>query len=347
MTINLSDFDFDLPDRLIAQTPAPVRDSSKMMVVWRDTGRREHRIFSDLPDILDSDSFLVVNNTKVFPARLRASRPGKQEEIEILLLKELGPLDWLALVKPARKAPPGQELIIGRLPAKVMGARESGSRVFRFESGTNLSQLFEKIGEPPIPPYIHRKRGQDLSEDRVRYQTVYARHSGSVAAPTAGLHFTEEVFRRLGERSIPVCEVLLHVGYGTFQPVRCENIEHHHMEPEYYRIDATTLEKIKNYKDNGLRLVAVGTTTTRCLEFLARQENGLTQASSGLCNLFIYPGFEFKVLNGLLTNFHLPRSTLFMLACAFAGRDLLLDCYREAISRDYRFYSYGDCMLVL
>jgi S-adenosylmethionine:tRNA ribosyltransferase-isomerase len=347
MTINLSDFDFDLPDRLIAQTPEPVRDRSKMMVVWRDTGRREHRIFRDLPDMLDSDSFLVVNNTKVFPARLRASRPGKREEIEILLLKELGPLDWLALVKPARKAPPGQELIIGKLPAKVLEARESGSRVLRFESGTNLIRLFEKIGEPPIPPYIHRKRGQDLSEDRVRYQTVYARHSGSVAAPTAGLHFTEEVFRRLGERSIPVCEVLLHVGYGTFQPVRCENIEHHHMEPEYYKIDDATIEQIMNYKENGLRLVAVGTTTTRCLEFLARQENGLTQASSGLCNLFIYPGFEFKVLNGLLTNFHLPRSTLFMLACAFAGRDLLLDCYREAISRDYRFYSYGDCMLVL
>ncbi len=346
MTLNLGDFDFNLPDRLIAQTPAPERDSSKMMVVWRETGKREHHIFRDLPDIL-ANSFLVVNNTKVFPARLRASRPGKQEEIEVLLLKELGPLDWLALVKPARKAPPGQEFIIGGLPAKVLEAKESGSRIFRFESGGDLNQLFEKIGEPPIPPYIHRKKGQDLSQDRARYQTVYARRSGSVAAPTAGLHFTEEVFRRLGERGVPVCEVLLHVGYGTFQPVRCENVKNHRMEPEYYEIDATTVEKIRNYKSNGLRLISVGTTTTRCLEFLAKQENGLAQASAGLCNLFIYPGFEFRAVNGLLTNFHLPRSTLFMLGCAFAGRELLLDCYRDAISRNYRFYSYGDCMLIL
>ena len=345
--MNLSDFDFDLPDRLIAQTPAPARDGSKMMVVWRDSGKREHLVFRNLPDILDSDSFLVVNNTKVFPARLRASRPGKREEIEILLLKELGPLDWLALVKPARKAPPGQKFIIGGLPAKVLEARESGTRVFRFESGGDLNQLFERIGEPPIPPYIHRRRGQDLSEDKARYQTVYARHRGSVAAPTAGLHFTEEVFRRLGERGVPVCELLLHVGYGTFQPVRCENIDHHQMEPEYYEIDTTTIEKIRNYKANGLRLIAVGTTTTRCLEFLAREENGLAKASAGLCNLFIYPGFDFRILNGLLTNFHLPRSTLFMLGCAFAGRELLLDCYREAISQNYRFYSYGDCMLIL
>jgi S-adenosylmethionine:tRNA ribosyltransferase-isomerase len=344
--MNLSDFDFDLPERLIAQTPAPERDTSKMMVVWRDTGKRGHHIFRDLPEILHSKQFLVTNNTRVFPARLRGSRPGMREKIEILLLRELAPRDWLALVKPARKAPPGAQLTIGGLSARVLEANESGSRVFRFEPGVNLNQLFEQIGEPPIPPYIRRREGQDLSQDRLRYQTIYARHSGSVAAPTAGLHFTEEIFRRLEERGIPVCEVLLHVGYGTFQPVRCEDITKHQMEPEYYEIDPATAARIGKYKAEGRELIAVGTTTTRCLEFLATQENALLHASSGFCNLFIYPGFKFRMLDGLLTNFHLPRSTLFMLGSAFAGRELLLDCYREAISRDYRFYSYGDCMLI-
>jgi S-adenosylmethionine:tRNA ribosyltransferase-isomerase len=203
------------------------------------------------------------------------------------------------------------------------------------------------MGEPPVPPYIHRAKGQDLSEDRSRYQTVYARHSGSVAAPTAGLHFTDEIFRRLEARGVAVCELLLHVGYGTFQPVRCDEIEGHQMEPEYYQLDASTAERIQRYKTEGRKLIAVGTTTTRCLEFLARSEDSPQHASSGFCNLFIRPGFEFRMLDGLLTNFHLPQSTLFMLVCAFAGRELMLDCYREAISRDYRFYSYGDCMLIL
>jgi S-adenosylmethionine:tRNA ribosyltransferase-isomerase len=318
-----------------------------MMVVWRKTGKREHHIFRDLPDILGSECFLVVNNTKVFPARLRGSRPGKQEEIEILLLREVGPRDWLALVKPARKARPGERLLIGQMPAVVLEAQESGTRLFRFESNHDLRQAFEKLGEPPIPPYIHRRKGEDLSEDRSRYQTVYARHSGSVAAPTAGLHFTDEIFHQLNNRGIPVCEVLLHVGYGTFQPVRCENIQDHSMEPEYYEVDSETARRIAGYKTEGRRLVAVGTTTTRCLEYIAQQKDGLTRASSGSCKLFIYPGFQFRALDGLLTNFHLPRSTLLMLACAFAGRDLLLDCYREAIGSNYRFYSYGDCMLIL
>jgi S-adenosylmethionine:tRNA ribosyltransferase-isomerase len=343
--MKLNDFSFNLPDHLIAQQPASERDRSKMMVVWRKSGRREHRRFCDLPEILSDRHFLVLNNTRVFPARLRASRPGKKEDIEVLLLKELSPGDWLALVKPARKAPVGQKLAMGELSAQVLEAKETGSRVFRFDSRTDLREIFERIGEPPTPPYIHREKGQDFTEDRLRYQTIYAHHTGSVAAPTAGLHFTEEVFRRLRDRGIPVCELLLHVGYGTFQPVRCENIEEHSMEPEYYQLDADTATRIQEYKDEGRRLIAVGTTTTRCLEFLARQQN--FQASAGYCNLFIYPGFEFKILNGLLTNFHLPRSTLFMLACAFAGRELMLDCYREAIENQYRFYSYGDCMLII
>jgi S-adenosylmethionine:tRNA ribosyltransferase-isomerase len=345
--MNLSDFDFTLPERLIAQTPAPERDRSKMMVVWRETGKREHHLFRELPEVLDSRHFLVINNTRVFPARLRASRPGRREEIEILLLKETGPRDWLALLKPARKAPPGQDLQIGKVTATVLSAEESGSRVLRFDTGRDPREIFEELGEPPIPPYIRRHAGQDLSEDRSRYQTIYARHSGSVAAPTAGLHFTPEVFCSLEQHGVPVCEVLLHVGYGTFQPVRCEEITEHRMEAEYYQVDSLTVAHIRKYKAEGRRLIAVGTTTTRCLEFIATQENAPAGASSGLCNLFIYPGFQFRMLDGLLTNFHLPKSTLFMLTCAFAGRELLLDCYREAISSNYRFYSYGDCMLIL
>jgi S-adenosylmethionine:tRNA ribosyltransferase-isomerase len=343
--MKLNDFNFELPEHLIAQRPAPERDSSQMMVVWRRSGKREHHRFRDLPEILSAEHFLVINNTRVFPARLRASRPGKSEEIEVLLLRELSPGDWLALVKPARKAPLGQRLIMGELSAQVLEVKETGSRVFRFDSKADLHEVFERMGEPPTPPYIHREKGQDFIEDKLRYQTIYARHSGSVAAPTAGLHFTDEVFRRLRDRGIPTCELMLHVGYGTFQPVRCENIEEHKMEPEYYQLDADTAARIHEYKAEGRRLIAVGTTSTRCLEFIAMQQN--FHASEGYCNLFIYPGFEFKMLDGLLTNFHLPRSTLFMLICAFAGRELMLDCYQEAIANNYRFYSYGDCMLIL
>jgi|WetSurMetagenome_2_1015567.scaffolds.fasta_scaffold05258_7 S-adenosylmethionine:tRNA ribosyltransferase-isomerase len=345
--MNLSDFDFDLPEHLIAQAPASERDGSKMMVVWRETGKREHRVFRELPDILNSEHFLVINNTRVFSARLRACRPGRREEIEILLLRETAPREWLALIKPARKAPAGGELVVCGRTARVLEASESGSRLLRFEYDGDLEQLFEQFGEPPIPPYIHRSKGADLSIDKIRYQTVYARHSGSVAAPTAGLHFTEEVFRRLQDRGIPICEVLLHVGYGTFKPVRCENILEHTMEAEYFELDAVTAGRIRTYKSGGRRLVAVGTTTTRCLEYLATGKEALEHAASGFCNLFIYPGFQFRMLDGLVTNFHLPRSTLFMLASAFAGRDLLADCYQEAIANNYRFYSYGDCMLIL
>jgi S-adenosylmethionine:tRNA ribosyltransferase-isomerase len=241
----------------------------------------------------------------------------------------------------------GQIFEIGELSAQVMKITESGSRIFRFQPAINLLEAFERLGEPPTPPYIHRQSSWDFSEDRVRYQTVYAEHSGSVAAPTAGLHFTEEILERLKRQGIDVCKLLLHVGYGTFKPIRAEVIEEHAMEPEFYAIDDGTAAKISELKASGHKLISVGTTTTRCLEYLARQEHALNHGSSGYCNLFIYPGFEFKILDGLITNFHLPKSTLFMLVCAFAGRELMLDCYREAVSMDYRFYSYGDCMLLL
>jgi S-adenosylmethionine:tRNA ribosyltransferase-isomerase len=345
--MKLSEFDFDLPERLIAQQPAANRDRSKMMVVRKDTGRREHLEFRDLPDVLDDGYFLVRNNTRVFPARLRAGRPGKAEEIEILLMRELRHGEWTALVKPAKKAPVGQELVLGELSARVTAITEAGSRILRFAPRHDLMQEIESIGEPPLPPYILRGKDHDFTKDKARYQTVYARTTGSVAAPTAGLHFTDHIFKRLEERNIPVCEILLHVGYGTFKPVRCENIEDHQMESEYYRVKADTLARIHAYKTEKRRLIAVGTTSTRCLEYLALTGAPSDAAAEGECDLFIYPGFRFQAIDGMITNFHLPRSTLFMLVSALAGRELMLDCYREAIDRDYRFYSYGDCMLIL
>jgi len=245
--MKLSDFDFALPERLIAQNPAPERDLSRMMVVWRETGKREHRRFRDLPDILGPGHFLVINTSRVFPARLLACRPGKAEAIEILLLNEVSRADgkWLVLAKPARKLPPGQDISIGDLSARILEVRDSGKRVIQFDTGDDLRGIFEKIGEPPLPPYIRRSRDHDLAEDRRRYQTVYAHHSGSIAAPTAGLHFTRYVLRRLQQRGIPVCEIILHVGYGTFQPVRHEDIRKHRMEQEYYEIDAATASCIR------------------------------------------------------------------------------------------------------
>ncbi len=345
--MQLSDFDFSLPEALIAQQPLQERDQSRMMVVHRSTGSREHRIFRDLPDILAPSHFIVTNNTRVFPARLWAARPAKVERIEVLLLRELAPGDWLALLKPARKALLNQELHIGDLRARVIEVRESGGRLLRFERGEGLMETFERIGEPPLPPYIHRSNGHDFADDRIRYQTIYARHSGSIAAPTAGLHFTPAVLKRLSERGIERCEILLHVGYGTFQPVRCEDVSKHRMEAEYFEVDELTASCIRRYKGENRPLIAVGSTTTRVLEYLAAYDFPFDRSQAGFCDLFIYPGFHFRMLDGMLTNFHLPRSTLFMLVSAFAGRELMLDCYREAISAGYRFYSYGDCMLLL
>ncbi len=345
--VKLSEFDFALPKRLIAQHPLPERDQSRMMVVRRQDRRWEHRSFRDLPEVLDSDSFLVLNNTKVFPARFRAHRPGREEKIEILLVREEAPGDWLALLKPGRKASPGQELQAYGLTARVIEVRPDGSRLLRFPSAAGVSRVLETAGEPPLPPYIERRPGEDLTEDRERYQTVYARHLGSIAAPTAGLHFTPRVLDRLERRGIPRCELLLHVGCGTFQPVRCEQVEEHKLEPEYFEIGEDASDRITRWKANGRKLIAVGTTTTRVLEHWARHPELPRCGCSGFCDLFIYPGFRFQSVEGLLTNFHLPRSTLFMLVSAFAGREFMLECYREAIRCGYRFFSYGDCMLIL
>jgi len=346
-SVNLSSFDFPLPEHLIAQHPLPERDQSRLMVIRRQSQTVEHRIFHELPDILPADHFLVVNTTRVIPARLWASRPGKQERIELLMTREEAPGRWLALVRPAHKALPGQHLEMGNVRAQICEIREGGARLIEFACGVDPWKSMETLGEPPLPPYIHRNLGQDLKEDRQRYQTIYARQAGSIAAPTAGLHFTPAVMRRLALKNIPVCEILLHVGYGTFQPVRSEEIEQHRMQPEHYEVTDDAAASIRAYLDESKRLVAVGTTTTRVLEHLSRQADFLESGSAGLCDLFIRPGFKFHALSGLITNFHLPKSTLFMLVCAFAGREWMLDCYRQAVQEGYRFYSYGDCMLIL
>lgn len=263
------------------------------------------------------------------------------------MTREEAPGRWVALARPARKAQSGQELRVGNLHAQVREVRPGGRRLIEFARGVDLWASLDRLGEPPLPPYIRRQAGEALGEDRERYQTVFARQSGSIAAPTAGLHFTPEVVERLAKKDIPMCQILLHVGYGTFQPVRCENVEDHRMEPEYYEVTDEAAAAIRGYISEGRRLVAVGSTATRVLEHLAQQDDFLARGSSGFCDLFIRPGFAFRALGGLLTNFHLPRSTLFMLVCAFAGRELMLECYRQAVVEKYRFFSYGDCTLIV
>jgi S-adenosylmethionine:tRNA ribosyltransferase-isomerase len=345
--VKLSAFDFKLPVHLIAQHPAPKRDQSRLMIVRRSSGEIEHRIFHELPEVLNSRHFLVLNNTKVLQARLWGSRPGRNESIEVVLVQEVEAGLWRALVRPGRKTGPGAKLRLGELEAIVQGIYADGSRLLRFANHIHLMEALEASGQPPLPPYIRRSKDSDFAEDRVRYQTVYARRAGSAAAPTAGLHFTPEVLERLAQKGVHTCEILLHVGYGTFRPVRCENVESHRMDPEYFEVSAEAARTIMEYKLRGLRLVAVGSTVTRVLEYLDRDAKEWGQAASGYCDLFIFPGHEFHMVDALLTNFHLPRSTLFVLVCAFAGRDLMLECYRRAVAERYRFFSYGDCMLIL
>lgn len=345
--MKLSDFDFDIPAPLIAQHPAPEREQSRLMIVRRAERRWEHRLFRELPEILTPEHLLVMNNSRVFPARLRAHRPGRNESIEVLLVREIENGQWLALVKPARKASVGQQLEASELTARVEGVSGQGLRILAFEGNPDVVRAAERIGEVPLPPYIHRTDKSRRTEDVLRYQTVYAKRTGSIAAPTAGLHFTPELLERLKARGVACCEVLLHVGYGTFQPIRVSEIGDHRMLPEYFEVSEESASLIRTLKTSGRRLIAVGTTTTRVLEYIAQSGDPPAGGASGMCDLFIYPGFSFRVLDGLLTNFHLPKSTPFLLVCAFAGRELMLECYREARDRGYRFYSYGDAMLIV
>jgi S-adenosylmethionine:tRNA ribosyltransferase-isomerase len=358
-TMRLADFDYSLPPDLIAQRPLEHRDQSRLMVVERGTGKISHHVFRELPSLLTPRDLLVLNNTKVFPARLLGRRLGVTAkiarkhppaslpaQIEVLLLRPLGNDEWEVLVRPGRKMRLGERAFFGRgeLECEVIGWGERGLRRVRFIYQGSFEEWVDQLGHIPLPPYIHR--GDDPS-DLVQYQTLFACKRGAVAAPTAGLHFTARVFKDLKIRGVDQCEITLHVGLGTFQPVEAENIENHQMHHEWYEISPEAANKINATHAAGDRVFAVGTTAARTLETVARQTAGSMVPSSGETNLFIYPGFPFRAVDGLLTNFHLPQSTLLMLVSAFAGRELILEAYRQAIENRYRFYSYGDCMLIL
>jgi S-adenosylmethionine:tRNA ribosyltransferase-isomerase len=357
----VSEFDYYLPEKLIAQEPLADRADSRMLRLVRGDGRIEDRSFQELPGLLRPGDLIVFNNTKVFPARLYGHRSGFKAQplspqnpasreflkgrVEVLLTKQLSrqPNEWECLVRPGRKIGFGERLFFGEgLAAEVVERGSFGERTLRFDPTPDFFALLDRIGHVPLPPYIAR---DDRNGDRERYQTIYARERGSVAAPTAGLHFTPEILGRLIERGIETVEITLHVGLGTFQPVRVEKVEEHRLHGEAYSISLDSTERINQALKEERRLVAIGTTTVRTLEYAAR-DTGRVRPGSGEADLFIYPGFHFRVVGAMLTNFHLPQSTLLMLVCAFAGKQKVLAAYQHAIEERYRFYSYGDCMLV-
>lgn len=348
--MNVSDFDFDLPNELIAQQPAAERGGSRLLAMDRASGRVTHRHFSDLPSLLRAGDLLVVNDTRVFPARLIGTRhPGGGAAECFLVHPAAEPDTWIALVHPGQRLREGSRMRFERdgrvLNAEVIGRHFHGRRTVRLwtEDGTPVRETVDAIGHIPLPPYIKRP---DTSSDRDRYQTIYARERGSIAAPTAGLHFTSGLFDELSRRGVERATVTLHVGYGTFQPVRVDRVEDHQVESEHYRVPDETAAALTRAGREGRRVIAVGTTTTRTLESLTVTPGGDVLPGSGETRLFIHPGFTFKVVSGLITNFHLPRSSLLMLVAAFAGREQVLAAYREAVAERYRFYSYGDAMFI-
>ncbi len=356
----VTDFHFDLPEELIAQSPPTVRGSSRMLVLDRGTGLRRDSVFSRFADFFEPDDLLILNDSRVIPARLYATRarrrltqqssPDPAGRIEVLLTQQLVDGTWSALVRPSRKVQPGERLLFHDgtavvLEAEVVAAGEFGERTLRFQPVADFYAILNKIGHMPLPPYIHR---EDSLEDRERYQTVFSRAAGSVAAPTAGLHFTPEVLAKLQQKKVQVETLTLHVGLGTFQPVRVEKVEDIRLHEEHYTLPAATAEAINSALGAGRRVIAAGTTTTRTLEHCAQVADGRPlEAHSGKTSIFIRPGHRFRVVSGLLTNFHLPQSTLLMLVSAFAGRETALAAYTHAVEDKYRFFSYGDCMLVL
>ena len=340
--MNKSDFYYDLPKELIAQTPAPVRDLSRLLVYHRDGGAIEHKVFRDVIDYLNPNDVLVVNETRVLPARLIGQREDTGGAMEFLLLKRLDKDRWETLVKPGKKCKPGTRLSFGDglLKAEVLETVEEGNRLIRFEYEGIWEEVLDRLGEMPLPPYITHKL-----QDKNRYQTVYAKYEGSAAAPTAGLHFTKELLEQIEAKGITIAYVTLHVGLGTFRPVKEENVLEHHMHSEYYQVPESEAEKINAAKKNGGRIICVGTTSCRTVESAA-DEQGIVHAGSGNTEIFIYPGYRFKVLDALITNFHLPESTLVMLVSALAGREHVLSAYEEAIRQKYRFFSFGDAMFI-
>jgi S-adenosylmethionine:tRNA ribosyltransferase-isomerase len=355
------DFDFELPGDLIAQVPAPARDQSRLLVLHRASGKLEHRNFRDLLEYLRPGDLLVLNDSKVIPARLRAANPHTGGKFEVLLLEENAVNDWWAMLRPAKRARPGSHLTLlqpdgepSHCTAVVLDKNDEGHRRLRFEGTSDISGELHSLGEVPLPPYIIRAPAERIEEDRERYQTVFARPPGSVAAPTAGLHFTDSIFREFRGHGVQIGFVTLHVGPGTFAPVKVENLTSHRMHEERYELPGETAALINDAKRAGRRVVAVGTTALRVLESVAGSTPGdAISAASGRTRLFIHPPHTFRLTDALVTNFHLPRSTLLMLVSAFAapeetkGREIILQAYTEAIARRYRFFSYGDAMLIL
>lgn len=336
------DFYFELPQELIAQDPLEDRSGSRLLVLDKESGEIEHRTFRDIKEYLEPGDCLVINDTKVIPARLFGVKAETEAKIEILLLKRREHDIWEVLVKPGKKAKPGTEIIFGdgRLKGTVIDVVEDGNRLIRFSYEGIFEEILDELGQMPLPPYITHQL-----KDKNRYQTVYAKHEGSAAAPTAGLHFTKELLQQIQDMGVVIAHVTLHVGLGTFRPVKVDQVQDHHMHSEFYMVDEAEAEKINAAKAQGKRVIAVGTTSCRTLESAADAE-GTLKAGSGWTDIFIYPGYRFRVIDALITNFHLPQSTLVMLVSALAGREHILAAYKEAVKEKYRFFSFGDAMLI-
>lgn len=341
--MNTADFDFHLPEELIAQTPLEKRDSSRLLIVDRETGQFIDQHFDNIIDQLEPGDALVMNNTRVLPARLYGTKPETGGHVELLLLKNTQGDSWEVLAKPAKRLRVGTRVSFGdgRLTATVTEELEHGGRIVRFDYQGIFLEVLESLGEMPLPPYIHEKL-----EDRERYQTVYAKENGSAAAPTAGLHFTEELLDKIATKGVKLVYLTLHVGLGTFRPVSVDNLEEHEMHSEFYSLSEEAAETLRQVKASGHRIVAVGTTSIRTLETIGSKFEGQIQADSGWTNIFIKPGYQWKIVDAFSTNFHLPKSTLVMLVSAFAGRQLTLEAYEHAITERYRFFSFGDAMFI-
>ena len=341
--MKVTDYYFDLPQEQIAQDPLEDRSSSRLLVLDKETGEYSHHVFREITEFLKPGDCLVLNNTKVIPARLFGEKEGTQAKIEILLLKRRENDVWETLVKPGKKAKVGTKIIFGGglLVGEVIDIVEEGNRLIQFTYEGIFEEILDQLGQMPLPPYITHQL-----KDKNRYQTVYAKYDGSAAAPTAGLHFTPELLQQVKDMGVDIAEVTLHVGLGTFRPVKVDNILEHHMHSEFYMVTQEAADKINNAKKSGHRVICVGTTSCRTIESAA-DENGMLKESSGWTEIFIYPGYKFKVLDCLITNFHLPESTLLMLVSALAGREHVLAAYEEAVKEGYRFFSFGDAMLIL
>jgi S-adenosylmethionine:tRNA ribosyltransferase-isomerase len=342
--VDVQQFDFELPERLIAQHPLEDRTASRLLVMNKRTGELAHRQFTQLIDYLNPGDVLVLNDSRVLPARLIGEKADTGAKIEVLLLKSLGEDRWETLVKPGKRVKPGTEVVFGngQLRCVCEDVTETGGRIVRFHYEGIFYEILDQLGSMPLPPYIHAQL-----DDQERYQTVYAKERGSAAAPTAGLHFTEAYLKRLEEKGVQIAYITLHVGLGTFRPVTADLVEEHVMHSEYYEIPQKTAEIVNAAKAEGRRVIAVGTTSCRTLETVGQAHDGKLAAESGWTDIFIYPGYRFRIIDGLLTNFHLPKSSLVMLVSALAGRDHIINAYRAAVKEEYRFFSFGDAMLLI